>query len=140
SDRSKRQPSSGLKSQHLVDSAASEKAHVRALTVSYSALMGLRPPPITQGRSRTGAEEADGRELCWLLRVPRERQCRRRAADQGDELAAPHSIPASARASSVAGTSIPITFAVCRLMMSSNLVARRIGISAGFSPLRTRPA
>src|SRR5262249_57951929 len=31
--------------------------------------------PITQGRSRTGAEEADGRELCWLLRTrpPRRR-------------------------------------------------------------------
>src|SRR5262245_20520141 len=32
------------------------------------------------------------------------------------------------------------TFAVCRLMTSSNLVVRMIGKSEGFSPLSTRPA
>src|SRR5215204_1676474 len=51
-----------------------------------------------------------------------------------------HSITSSARASSVAGTSMRSTFAVYRLMTNSNLLARRIGRSAGFSPLRTRPA
>ena len=39
----------------------------------------------------------------------------------------------------VGGTSISRAFAVCKLMMSSNLVGRITGNSAGFSPLRTRP-
>jgi len=60
---------------------------------------------------------------------------RRRAAEQRDELAPFHSITSSARASSVAGTSMPIVFAVCKLMTSSNLLACIIGKSAGFSPL-----
>src|SRR5262249_45930258 len=50
-----------------------------------------------------------------------------------------HSITSSARASSVGGTSRPNVLAVCRLMTNSNLVARRTGMSAGFSPLRMRP-
>ena len=50
-----------------------------------------------------------------------------------------HSITSSARASSVGGTSRPIALAVCRLMMSSNLLARKTGRSAGFSPLRISP-
>jgi hypothetical protein len=50
-----------------------------------------------------------------------------------------YSITSSARASNAAGTSTPIVFAVCRLMTNSNFVARRIGRSAGFAPLRMRP-
>ena len=47
----------------------------------------------------------DGRRLRWLLRTRRERPRGRRAAEQRDELAAPHhSITSSARASSVGGT------------------------------------
>src|SRR5215831_13129474 len=50
-----------------------------------------------------------------------------------------HSITSSASDSSVGGTSMPSTLAVCRLMTNSNLVGCMIGRSAGFSPLRTRP-
>ena len=50
-----------------------------------------------------------------------------------------YSITLSARARSVLGISIPNTFAVCRLMTNSNLLARRTGRVAGFSPLSTRP-
>src|SRR6516164_420119 len=89
--------------------------------------------PITQGRSRTGAEEADGRELCWLLRARRERP-RRSAAEQRDEGAALHSITSSARASSVGGTSRPSAFATIRLITKSNLVGCSTGMSAGFAP------
>ena len=57
-----------------------------------------------------------------------------------DDLAPPHhSITSSARASSVGGISKPNVLAVCRLMTNSNLVARKTGMSAGFSPLRMRP-
>src|SRR5262245_61090696 len=75
-----------------------------------------------------------------LLRARGERPRRRSAAEQGDEVAPPHhSITSSARARSVAGTSMPSVFAVCRLMTNSNLVARNTGMSAGFSPFRMRP-
>src|SRR5262245_8846075 len=51
-----------------------------------------------------------------------------------------HSITSSARASSVGGTSRPSALAVLRLMINSNLVGWVTGRSAGFSPLRMRPA
>ena len=57
------------------------------------------------------AEKSDRRHL-RLLRPRRERPCRRRAAEQRDELAPSHSITSSARASSVGGTSRPSVFAV----------------------------
>src|SRR5262245_45381079 len=94
--------------------------------------------PITQGRSRTGAEEADGRKLCWLLRARREGPRRRRAAEQRDELAPFHSITSSARASTVAGMSRPNAFAVLRLITNSYLVGACTGRSVGFVPLRMR--
>src|SRR5262249_42187577 len=53
---------------------------------------------------RTLSKHADAPQA--LLRARRERPCRR-AAEQRDELAAPHSITSSARASSVGGTSRP---------------------------------
>ena len=52
----------------------------------------------------------------------------------------PHSITSSAVASSLAGISNLRVLAVWTLMISSNLVARSIGRSAGFAPLRMRPA
>src|SRR5262249_46165126 len=74
-----------------------------------------------------------------LLRARHERP-RRRAGQQSDEPApTAHSIASSASASRLAGTSRPSVLAVCRLMTNSNLVARTIGRSAGFSPLRMRP-
>src|SRR5215831_10396587 len=53
---------------------------------------------------RTTAEQSDHWQ-CTLLRPRRERPRSGRAAEQRDELAAPHSITSSARASSVGGTS-----------------------------------
>src|SRR5260370_33316 len=65
--------------------------------------------------------------LCARRNRPRDR----RAAKERDELPPFHSITSSARASSVGGTSMPNILAVCRLMTSSNLVARTTGRSAG---------
>jgi len=73
-----------------------------------------------------------------LLRARRERP-RGRRAEQRDERAPSHSITSSAVASSVAGTSMPIVLAVCRLITSSYLVGAWTGRSPGFSPLSTRP-
>ena len=59
--------------------------------------------------------------IVWLLRPCRNRP-HGRAAEQRDELAAPHSITSSARASNVGGISIPIILPALALMTSSNLV------------------
>src|SRR5262249_8358851 len=61
---------------------------------------------------RVSGESADSQHLLWLLRPRRERPCDRRAAEQRDELAPPHSITSSARARSVGGSSMPSAFAV----------------------------
>ena len=85
-------------------------------------------------------EHADAPQTFRLLRTHVERPRSRRAAEQRDELAPFHSITSSAVPSNVAGTSSPRTLAVCRLMTNSNFAARITGSSAGFSPLRMRPA
>src|SRR5262249_3517356 len=87
---------------------------------------------------RTKAEISNHRHL-RLLRARRERP-RSRAAEQRDERAALHSITSSARARSRSGTSELSALAVLRLSTSSNLVDCTTGRSAGFSPLRMRPA
>src|ERR1700758_4414517 len=51
-----------------------------------------------------------------------------------------HSITLSARASTLSGIARPSALAVLRLMASSNLFGNSTGRSAGFAPLRTRPA
>ena len=53
-----------------------------------------------------------------MLRSRRKRPRRSRTAEELDELASPHSITSSARASSVGGTSMPSALAVLRLMAS----------------------
>src|SRR5262249_18948906 len=89
-------------------------------------------------RRRCGRpQEPDGRQLAGLLRARHERPRGSRAAKQRDELAAPHSITSSARASNVAGRSSPSAFAVVRLMVRSNLVGCSTGMSAGLAPRRT---
>src|SRR5262249_29496441 len=82
-------------------------------------------------------ENANSTRSRTLLRARYERP-RSCSAEQRDELAAPHSITSSARASSVAGTSRPSALAVLRLITSSYLVGACTGRSAGFSPLRMR--
>src|SRR5262249_40597623 len=71
-----------------------------------------------------------------LLRPCRDRP-RRHAAEQCDELAAPHSITLSARSTRPAGTSGPSAFAVWRLMTNSNLVGCSTGTSLGLVPRKT---
>src|SRR5215475_2313043 len=88
---------------------------------------------------RRAAEKSDHRHR-RLLRARRERPCRCCATEQRDERAAPHSITSSARASSDGGTVRPSTLAACALITSSNLVDCTTGSSAGFAPLRMRPA
>jgi hypothetical protein len=58
---------------------------------------------------RSAAEISDHRQR--LLRPCLQRPCRRRAAEQRDERAPPHSITSSARASNVEGTSVASAFA-----------------------------
>src|SRR5262249_33615640 len=90
---------------------------------------------------RRVVNDSDARYTRWLLlRLRRQRPRCRRAAEEGDELAALHSISSSARPDSGSGTVMPSVLAVLRLMNSSTFVACCTGRSAGFSPLRTRPA
>src|SRR5262249_46983311 len=87
---------------------------------------------------RTGSEKPD----YWHRRLlaARRKRPRCRAAEQRDELAAPHhSMTSSASASRLGGISRPSAFSVLRLITSSNLVGRSTGKSEGFSPLRIRP-
>src|SRR5262249_51947681 len=85
-----------------------------------------RPDPglkvrIVRGRVQ---EHADAPHFFALLRAGSGQGPRcRRAAKKRDELASPHSITSSARASRVGGTSRPIALAILRLMTSSYLVA-----------------
>jgi hypothetical protein len=86
-----------------------------------------------------------GRNLCsriGLKHLKKRPRCERpgsRAAEQRYERAAFHSITSSARASSIGSTSMPGALAL-RLIKNSNLVDCTIGRSAGFVPLRIRPA
>src|SRR5947209_11547730 len=63
-----------------------------------------------------------------------------REAERAKEIASPHSMTSSARASSDGGTVSPSALAVLRLITSSNLVGCCTGKSAGLSPLRMRAA
>ena len=85
-------------------------------------------------------EHADAPHPLALLRARRERPRRRRTAEKRDELAPPHSITSSARASRDGGTVRPSILAVSVLMTNSNLVDCATGRSAGLVPLRMRPA
>src|SRR6516162_7910844 len=89
---------------------------------------------------RRAAEESYYRHR-RLLRARRERPSRRRATEKRYELAASHhSITSSAATSSFSGTVRPSIRAVEALMTSSNLLDCTTGKSAGFAPLRMRPA
>src|SRR5262249_35863899 len=77
--------------------------------------LSKRAPTLPVVLKRCGAEEADHRE-CRLLPARRERPRSSCAAEQGDELAAPHSITSSAVASSFSGTVRSSVLAVSALM------------------------
>src|SRR6185312_6491533 len=96
-------------------------------------IVALRPPQLRERGAeyrdprlhrriafRKADQHANAPHRVKLLRPRRQWPCRRRAAEQCDELAAPdHSITSSARASSVGGTVTPNAFAVFRLMTNS---------------------
>src|SRR5262249_41661902 len=90
---------------------------------------------------RYRGEEADNRQRL-LLRARGERPCRR-AAEQGDEVAAlhccSHSINSSAMASSLSGILRSSAFAVQRLMTNWILVGCMTGRWAGLAPFRILP-
>src|SRR5262249_44634720 len=85
-------------------------------------------------------EHTDPPHALALLRACRERPRGSRAAEQRDELAASHSITSSAVARRLSGTVRPGILAVGRLVTVSNLLECTTGNSAGFAPLRMRPA
>ena len=96
---------------------------------------GAQPPAITElpgdGRGELAEPGAPTRQLAGRS-VP---------VHQLRGLGAPaHSMTLSARSSSAAGSVRPSAFAVLRLMIISNLVGCSTGRSAGFAPLRMRPA
>src|SRR5262245_1658780 len=102
----------------------------------------LQPLPergykLRRATSRRAAEKADHWH-CRLLRTCCKRPCRRRAAEQGNDLPPPHPITSSASASSDGGTVRPSAFAVARLITNWNLEGCSTGRSAGFVPLRIR--
>src|SRR5262249_8117139 len=84
-------------------------------------------------------QHADTPHPFGVLRARHKRPCRRRAAEQRDEFAAPHSITSSAATSSFSGTVRLSILAVEALMTSWNLLDCTTGNSAGFAPLRMRP-
>ena len=77
-------------------------------------------------------------QLPRLLRARRERP-RRRAAEQRDEIASPHSITSSASVRSLSGIWRPTALAVFKLMTNSNLVGCITGRSEGFAPCSIFP-
>src|SRR5215472_9905024 len=90
-----------------------------------------QPTPDVHHRALTLA--VDAAHPLALLRARHQRP-RCRAAKQRDELAPPHSITSSARASSVGGTSRPSALAVLRLITSSYLVGASTGRSRNGPP------
>src|SRR5262249_14110739 len=89
---------------------------------------------------RRRLQHADAPDPAGLLSPRHERPRGRRAAEQRDEIAPPHSITSSASDSKLSERFRPSALAVRRLIVVSNLVGCNTGISAGFAPLRTLPA
>src|SRR3974390_3546412 len=105
---------------------------------SFVQALENRCEPFLETLGRPAIEKPDHRHR-RLLRARRERPCRR-ATEKCDELAPLHSITPSAVVSTQGGTVRPNIRAVSALLTSSNFVACTTGKSAGFSPLRIRPA
>src|SRR5262249_35783863 len=89
-------------------------------------------------RRQVRHQNADPAHPFALLRARRERP-RCRVADEGDELAAPHSITSLARASNVVGTVRPSALAVLILIASSYWAGACRGRAAGLSPFGGSP-
>ena len=117
-----------------------------ALTKERTMLLrceSLEPPMSQLGQSRRFGDVCDMSALPPTTAVMM--QCRERQKGANSELMhcskkPLHSITSSASASSLSGISRPSAFAVLRLITKSNFVDCWTGKSAGFSPLRMRPA
>src|SRR5262249_33937794 len=94
--------------------------------------------PFRVVRGQAARQHADPPHTLALLRTRRKWPRDSGTAEKANELAPPHSITSSARASSVSGTVRPSALAVLRLITSSNLVGCWMGKSAGLAPLRMR--
>src|SRR6516225_1418990 len=125
----------------------------RAPAIVDADILSDRPTRLLQGLRESGqprepfsivrgkrCEDANAPHPVRPLRPRRERQCCRSSAYKRNELTPPHSITSSAAFNRPFGTLRPSAFAVLRLMTSSNFVPCTTGKSAGFSPLRIRPA
>src|SRR5262249_53786294 len=126
----------------LLDALRPAELDDNALALDVAEIAQPRPQRFHLARSRGSGGEMqipDPSNLCRLC-ARRERPRRRRAANERDELASLHSITSSAMASTPGGIVRPSAFAVLRLITSSNLVGCTTGRSAGFAPLRMRPA
>src|SRR5262249_24446490 len=105
-----------------------------------------RLPRSFNGRSLSGNAVYPQLDFAWRMRnnvfislgsTRHQRPRGRPAAEQRDELAAPHhSITSSASVSRLSEMLTPSALAVLRLITSSNLVGCRTGRSAGLAPLR----
>src|SRR5262249_36016862 len=93
-----------------------------------------RPDKMCGLLRRSCAHKPDHRHCC-LLRTHRERPRHCCAAKNGDEIATPHSITSSARASREGGIERPRAFAVLRLKISSNFVGCCTERSPAAAPL-----
>jgi len=82
-------------------------------------------------RSTSNTDRIDASQRTALRAISRHMQCSKQHR---------YSITSSVRVTSVGGSVIPSAFAVFKLMTSSNFVGCCTGRSAGFSPLRIRPA
>src|SRR5262249_40603448 len=130
----------GQRGETAIVAARPTKLKRNALAFNEAAILQAAPKRFYQmcrlfGRPRT--QESNDRQR--LLRVHGDRPSRR-APEQRDELATLHSITSSARADSAGGISRRSALAVLRLITNSNLVGCCTGRSAGFAPLRIRPA
>src|SRR5262249_32309989 len=86
---------------------------------------------VSQRRSTTEKSDHWHRDL-----LPAHFDRPRDATNERNELAPPHSISSSARASSEGGTVSPSALATLRLTTSSNLVGCSMGRWAGWAPFR----
>src|SRR6516162_2399867 len=124
-------------SSRLVRSPAGAGLGLSKSLRSFNDAAPAEPSNVGGGLGGATAEKAGYRHR-RLLRARRERPRRRCPAEQADELAAPHSITSSARASRLSGRVRPRALAVLRFITSSYFVGACTGRSAGFSPLRMR--
>src|SRR5262245_8775546 len=110
------------------------KAQVPLVVGDTQALADSRNAHI-HNRRCTRMQQSDFANCRLLLPARRERPCHRRAAEQRDERAAPHSITSSATNRMSRLIVSPTSLAAFTLMTSSNFVGRSTGKSAGFAPL-----